>query len=282
MAETVSGEKNQEVLASVDDVKPDEEGGPVARAGFNYQDQIAVSFLIEMLEQASLLRVHCETHDDLVLVRSVDGSPTRLAEFVQVKAAEPDKLWSIADLCARKNGRAGTSIFEISIARDKHLEVSRFRLVTLRPVVSDLKMLTFPFGSPGREVDGERFTRLREELDERLPGFTSRKGHGSAYWLENCLWDERHNEEDVRTSNLFRLFRLSANEARPLLPEFLEVLLEELLAKAKAAGRAKWEPDRDKEDTHTRRATRLVGDTHARVARRDYGDFRWQPPHQDE
>ena len=35
---------------SVDDAKPIEEGGPVARKGFNYQDEIAVSFLLDMME----------------------------------------------------------------------------------------------------------------------------------------------------------------------------------------------------------------------------------------
>ena len=231
MAEKVTSKKKQPALPSVDDVKPGEEGGPIARSGFNYQDEIAVGFLIEMLETPTLLKVHCETHDDVLLVRAVDGSPARLAEFVQVKAGALDKLWSIADLCARKNGRTGTSIFEISLARDKHLEVSRFRLVTLRPVVSDLKMLTFPFGSPGRAVDAERFKTLQKELDERFPALTSTKGNGLAYWLENSFWDERYSEESVRTNNLVRLIQLSAKEKRLMLPEFAEVLLEELRAK---------------------------------------------------
>ena len=208
--------------------------------------RLQVGFLIEMLEAPSLLKVHCETHDDVLLVRSMDGAETRLAEFVQVKASEPDKLWSIADLCASKKGRVGSSIFEISLARDKHLEESRFRIVTLRPVVSHLKMLTFSHGSPGRETDGERFIALQSELDRRYPSLKSPKGNGTTYWLENCLWDERHSEEVVRKDNLIRLIRLSAKEGLGLLPEHAEVLLNELRAKAKAAGDAKWEPDRDK------------------------------------
>ena len=144
-------EKQISSWPSVDDAKPGEEGGAVARSGFNYQDEIAVSFLVEMLAEASLLKVHCETHDDVLLVRALDGSDRRLAEYVQVKASEPDKLWSIADLCLRKKAAPGTSIFEISLARDKHEEDSRFRLVTLRPVTNALRMLTFPSGAPGRD-----------------------------------------------------------------------------------------------------------------------------------
>lgn len=263
MAKKVIGKRKQQALPSVDDVKPIEEGGPIARAGFDYQDEIAVGFLIEMLETRELLKVHCETHDDVLLVREVTGSGVRLAEFVQVKASEPNKLWSIADLCARKDGRTGTSIFEISLARDKHHEVSRFRLVTLRPVVSELKMLTFPIGSPGREVDGKGFKTLHAELNRRFPALKSAKGNGPAYWVENSFWDERHNEESVHTRNLLRLMQLSSTEQRLILPEIAEVLVEELRAKAKAAAQAKWEPERDKKII-TRAALREWWDTRLR------------------
>ena len=247
MAEKENSVESPWTLPSVDDVKPSEEGGPIARSGFNYQDEIAVGFLIEMLEIPSLLKVHCETHDDIVLVRAIDGSATRVAEFVQVKANEPDKLWSMATLCARKKNKVGTSIFEISLARDKdYSEESRFRLVTIRPVVSDLELLTFPCGSSGREANGERFKALKSELDKRFPGLKSPKSNETAYWIENCYWDVRHNEDSVRNGSLLRLMRLSSKEGRPLLPEQADVLLEELRAWAKDAGNAKWEPDRDK------------------------------------
>jgi len=246
MSETEADLDNPQVLPSVDDVKPSEEGGPIARAGFTYQDAIAVGFLIEMLEIPSLLKVHCETHDDIVLVRAIDGSATRVAEFVQVKASEPDKLWSVADLCARKKTKAGTSIFEISFARDKHCEESSFRLVTLRPVVSDLEMLTFSRDAPGRETNGERFKVLKLDLDRRFPGLKSLKSNETTYWIESCYWDVRHNEASVRNDSLLRLMRLSSKEGRPLLPEQADVLLDELRAWAKAAGNAKWDSDRDK------------------------------------
>jgi hypothetical protein len=231
---------------SIDDDKPAEEGGPVARSGFNYQDEIAVGFLIEMLETSTLLKVHCETHDDVVLVRTTDDQQGRLAEFVQVKASEPDKLWSLADLCQRKKGKAGTSIFEISLGRDKHDEASRFRLVTLRPVVSALEVLTYSCGASSREPCADKMKTLRSELDERFPGLKSAKGNDAGYWLENCHWDQRHSEESVQKDNLLRLMRLGMKERRPLLLEPAEVLLTELRACAKAAGDAKWEPDRDK------------------------------------
>lgn len=246
MADTEPGKEKLQTFPSIDDVKPSEEGGPIARSGFNYQDEIAVGFLIEMLETPSILIVHCETHDDIVLVRTVDGAATRVAEFVQVKAEEPDKLWSVADLCARKKNKVGTSIFEISLGRDKHNEVSQFRLVTLRPVVSDLKMLTFKPRASGRETTGNLFKALSSDLDKRFPGLKSPKANGADYWVEHCYWDVRHSEEAVRTENVLRLMVLSDKEGHLLLPEQVNVILDELRAWAKDAGSAKWEPDRDK------------------------------------
>lgn len=235
---------------SIDDAAPDEEGGPIARTGFNYQDEIAVSFLIEMLETPTLVKVHCETHDDVILVRQQESSAPLLAEFVQVKASEQDKLWSVADISQRKGGKAGTSIFETSLGRDKHAEASTFRLVTLRPVVTGLEGLTYICGTPSRSPDTDAMKTLCADLEKRFPGITSPKGNGSSYWLENCFWDQRHSEELVRKDNLLRLLRLSSKEGYPLLPEPAEALLQELRALAKAAGDAKWVPDRDKKIIH--------------------------------
>ena len=232
---------------SVDDDTPDEQGGPIARAGFNYQDEIAAGFLIEMLESPALLRVHCETHDDILLVWAAEIA---IAEFVQVKADEPDKLWSVADLCQRRKGNVGTSIFEKSLGRDKHRETSRFRIVTLRPVVSALRILCHPWGSQGRSTADEGFKSLCDEIEGRFPSLKSPKGNSVTFWLQNCVWEQAHDEATVHKNNLLRLIRLSVREGLPLLPEIAEVVLSELLARAKAAGAAKWRPDRDKKILH--------------------------------
>jgi hypothetical protein len=231
------------IWPSVDDAKPAEEGGPLARIGFNYQDEIAAGFLITMLETPALLKVHCETHDDIVLVYQGDSASERVAEFVQVKASEQEKLWSVADLCQRKKGKDGTSVFEISLSRDRHRELSRFRLVTLRPVVHALEPLTHPIDAPCRDLDTEGMQVLCADLDERFPEIASPKGNKPRYWLQNCCWDQRHDEDAARKQNLVRLLRLGAKESRNLLVEPAESLLDELRGKAKAAAGAKWEPD---------------------------------------
>jgi len=245
MTETYVNPNEYKKFLSVNDVKPDDEGGTIARSGFSYQDDVAVSFLIEMLEKPEILKVHCETHDDILLVRKQDGVVTLLAEFVQVKANELDKLWSIADLCNHQQG-TNTSIFERSLARDKHVEDSRFRVVTLRTVANPLKVLTLPLGGPGREVDGKPFKDLQIEINKRFPNLKSPKGNGSDYWLANCIWDVRDSRTAVHDNNLIRIMRLSQMEGKPLLPDFGEGILEHLYSLVREAGESKWEPDRDK------------------------------------
>ncbi len=102
--------------------------------------------------------------------------------------------------------------------------------MTLRPVVSELKLLTFPRGGTGREPGGEKFTALKSKIDKRFPGLKSPKGNGTTYWLENCLWDQRESIQAVQKDNLIRLIRQSTKEDRQLLVEPAELLLDELRA----------------------------------------------------
>jgi len=162
-----------------------------------------------------------------VLVSSCTGA-SRIAEYVQVKGGEPDKLWSVADLCQRKGNKAGTSIFERSLLRDRCNEMSRFRLVTLRPVVSVLQPLALPLGSAGRVPRCTPTTKLASDIEARIPGLLSKKGNGVAYWIANCVWEHGCDKASVEKSNLLRLLKLAESENKPILPEAAEVLLNDL------------------------------------------------------
>src|SRR6266404_4570228 len=214
------------VFPSVDDVCPLDQGGSIARTGFTYQDEVAVSFVVEMLQNPALLRVHCETHDDVLLVWATkDGNA---AEYAQVKAAELDQLWTVAGLCRRDSGKLGCSIYERSLNRDAHQELSLFRIITLRPVSGDLDFLTYPRGAPGRECDNPHVLEVKAEIEHRCPGATSPKGNGAAFWLEQCKWEVCHDRAALARANVLALLRLASREERLLLPEQADILLEEL------------------------------------------------------
>ena len=234
------------VFPSVENAKPSEEGGPIARTGFNYQDEIAVGYLLDMLEDPSILKVHCETHDDAILISQQNASAQVVAEYVQVKASEDDKYWSVADLCVKVKGKAGSSIYETSLERDKHSEVSRFRIVTLRPVNGDLKILTYDRMASNRTGDSTKTTELIAAIKEKCKDAKSEKGNGADFWVRNCLWEERQGEEQNRQVNLLRVIKITQAEGRTMLFEQAETILQELRKKAKDAGDAKWAEGKEK------------------------------------
>lgn len=232
-------------LPSIDDMKPVEEGGPFARAGFTYQDEVGVNFLIEMLMSDELIKVHCETHDDLILVSKPASGQNNTAEFVQVKGNELDHLWSVATLCARQDTKPGTSIFEKSLSRDRCCEESRFRIVTSRSVNSDLKFLTYRYDPLGRQSSEEKFQALASKLNDKFPIFKSGKGNGPDFWIKFCYWDVRHSLDSVRNSNVVDLNALIAEEGMTMLPEQVDALLDEMRLKVKTASETRWEQDKD-------------------------------------
>lgn len=219
---------------SVTDSEPPEQGGPIARKGFAYQDRIAVSFLINMISDPTLEAMQCETHDDLVLFRSEDGRP--IAEFVQVKAGEPDKLWSPADLCLRP----GNSLLETSLGRDRYAEEARFRLVTFRPVTRDLRPLERPIGEDREPPTSNGMRTLRAFLEDRFPGAASPNGNGIAFWLERCHWDVRHDVAAVNRQCELDLLSCACEAGVGLNREAADRMLGELETMVRAASNLSW------------------------------------------
>jgi Cap4 dsDNA endonuclease len=218
MSESTETEEVQ--WPSIDDHHPREEGGPTARSGLSYQDEIVVGIFLDMISDVSIKRVHCETHDDIVIVKSGVENAIDIVEYVQVKSNEPDSLWSVAALCAKGE----ESVCAKSLGRDQHQEAARFRIVTLRDVHSDLKPLTYPCYGPGRETDCDQFVALSAEIKSKLPGLQSAKGNSTDYWLEHCQWEVRHDEKTIRDGNIVRILRLAAAHGVLLLPEHAEAI----------------------------------------------------------
>lgn len=227
-------------LPSVCEKHPDDQGGPIARQGFSYQDDVAVGFLLDMVDHENLLEVHCETQDDILLLW--EGSPERTAEYIQVKAGNRNKLWSVADARQRKSAKAvGTSLFEKSLLRDCCRENSKFRIVTQTAIVPELAILSYP--TENRPAQAEKIKTVRNALTAGRPKTRSKKGNDATFWLNNCVWEVRHDPKALTNAILLRIMQLSVSGGYPLLPDQGLLLLEELRAKVKKASDALWDPD---------------------------------------
>lgn len=229
------------IWPSVDVSQPTEQGGPIARAGFTYQDEIVVGFPDGDARRPHRPEGACDTHDDAIVIREFADTTALIAEYVQVKAEEPDQLWTVAALSEKKKT---VSLFETSVGRDKHLEVARFRIVTLRQPAKALKPLTYAFDSEARAADAQEMVQLQTDLETRFPDAKSPKGNGCGFWLAHCHWDVRYDHKAVINDNRRRLMTLAMQAGCTLMLDQLDALLEELRLMAKIAGDAKWVPDR--------------------------------------
>jgi hypothetical protein len=223
-------------LPSLFDVAPEEEGGPIARTGFDYQDELAVSLLIEMLGDPDVDCIFCETHDDVVVCRTRLGRP--VAEFVQVKAEQPYQYWSMAMLCERK-GANPLSLLEKSLGHDQFQEKAWFRLVTAAPVNKVLDVLC-KRPADRSTADKSRVDDLYNELQGRFPNLRSPKGNTLRYWLEHSFWDVRHDRQAIVAANLRALMDLADRERRLANWQQLNEFRRTMLGCVQAAGAARW------------------------------------------
>lgn len=193
-----------------DDIPPIEEGGVIARDGFDFQDHIAAMFCLEMLDNARIKEVRCESQDDITLVWEADSGED--VEFAQVKGNNLPHLWSIAELCKRekvsgdnKTSRTGSSIIEKSLQNDRFAEKSKFRIVTRLGVNTDLAILELPMNAPKRCAPNNGIDELCVELERKVVDFRSAKGNDHRYWAMNTLWQVEHSTEAVGMKNKMHL-----------------------------------------------------------------------------
>lgn len=234
---------------SVEDAVPTDSGGPDARRGFDFQDEVAVGILIEMMEDPSILRIQCETHDDTVILRDL-GNELLNACYVQVKGSQRAKHLSFADLCQREGGAPGSSLFEYSLGKDRHAEAGTFRIFTVRPLTDDLELLTYELSSAHRLPGDQAYEKLVKSLDDRFEGLLSPKGNGAGYWVSNCSWSAGLDEGGMCLKNTVNLLKLSKQLGFSIVIDHAELLLCELRRMVKEASAFKWVPDKAKKIFH--------------------------------
>jgi hypothetical protein len=220
---------------SIHVLSPLELGGVHARTGLSFQDHVAAAFLLRMLTDDRLSEVWCETQDDVTLIWEREEG--QVVEFVQVKSAELGHLWSVAELCRRENGRAGTSLLERSLAYDRAEERATFRIVTTRDVSKDLAVLKNPCDSPARH--GDALNSLHKKIGALLTA-RSPNGNDALYWLQNSLWEVRHTEDAVRSTNVLGLAAAVHKTDQFLAPDQVDELYARLVKIAYDAALAKW------------------------------------------
>lgn len=217
------------ILPSIHELQPLESGGTDAIRGFDYQDDVAAAFCIEMAENRDLLEVQCETHDDITLIRH-KGAVEKV-EFVQVKKIDLDQLWSIYKLCERKKGD-GSSILEKSLSRERCLEDCIFRIVTDTDVKNELDLLKYDYDDPRRDKHSSKFVFLCDAVNKRIGDFKSPKGNSCDHWLQNAYWDVRESREALRNANILLLQDLVYDQLGEFLaPDQANKIYDKLLRK---------------------------------------------------
>jgi hypothetical protein len=242
---TSSNQENSSVMKpkSIRELEPLETGGVEARHGLDVQDHVAAGYCIKMLQDPSLKEVWCETHDDITLIW--DAVNSERVEFVQVKSHELDQLWSVSLLCKREKkpkrpAVKGTSILERSLAHDRCSEACTFRLVTCRPVHTELLALSYPLSSQERVLATKELAALRKELVSQVGDYRSSNGRDCAFWMSQVLWEVVHSLDSIETKNLVELGEHLHAQGQYAAPDQVRELYAKLVRKVSDAGAAKW------------------------------------------
>lgn len=224
----------KESSSSESSVEAFEEGAHQARKGYDYQDLVAAGYCIQMLSEKSILRVECETSEDIVLtVGNVDAGEVR--EFVQVKSNRLDQKWTVAKLCASERKaeaapqnsqiKKDQSILEKNALRQRGHSNAKFRMVT-RTDVKDFDVLTVPT----EDRDPQALDALRSAIHEKIEERTTLSRAEIEYWVQHVSWEVLGTQEALFNHNLRLLQEQIEETENRVLPLFdLENLLRELV-----------------------------------------------------
>lgn len=236
------------------DLEPVEEGGRIARRGFEFQDHIAAAKCLDMLLDDGPSEVWCEAEDDIVLIWIVQG--IEHYEFIQAKSTNLGQAWTVDKLCRHEpasDGKGvGKSIVEKSLAHDRGLEPCRFRLVTTWEPHTLLQVLKLNLGTPARVAAANELKAAADAIEAKNGSHSSPNGNGIAFWTHNLMWEVHAAAEDVANANLIKLDKIIVKESRYLAPDQRQELYERLLRKVLNASLASGQTE--KEEKRLKRA----------------------------
>jgi len=181
-------------------------GGVAARRGFKYQDHVAAGFVLEMIGDPSIIRVECETADDIVLVHQ---GQCDVFEYVQVKTTEGDTKWTQKEICERDSGNGRTrptSLIEKSLLTDTRTGQALFRIVSRRDVNKTLAPLKTDMAVRARHP--APISGLADKFAKKWPT-ASPNGRTLGDWARHAVWQVAGDVEGLYAKNLKRLILLA-------------------------------------------------------------------------
>lgn len=183
-------------LPSIYTLIPSETGGSIARAGFTYQDHVAISYLFCLLNDPSIKEVWLETEDDILLI--IDDGVNNHVEMIQVKSNELTSRWSISQLI-------DSELLEKSLKRGRCKEDVKYSIVTSYGINEDLEVLKHEYHSKERtKTSLDSLSKKIKQKKKDIP--KNAKGHDLDYWIGNCRWHVYPNSiDDLKNKNIREL-----------------------------------------------------------------------------
>lgn len=217
-------------------------GGPAARQGFKYQDHVAVSFILKMLQDSNYSQVECETADDIVSVFQRSGQIVN--EYIQVKTTESDSKWNLNEITALDGTKANSSLLHKSLKCDVRPGIARFRIVTKRDVA---KILDGFKKEIDKRVLPDTTTARGVALCKKFKTFVSPQKRDFLYWAENLVWQVYGDVEALEAVNIKALSQLAEGlgnrpnftQLKAIYEEFLEIADKAATSSVKTAAASK-------------------------------------------
>ena len=216
-------------------------GAVSSRQGYKYQDHVAAKLIILMLESPEILRVECETSDDIVVFWK-NGEEER-AEYVQVKTTEGDKKWTINEVTNRKAVGKPTSLLEKSLLCDIEGLPPHFRMVSQRDIATQLQCLKI---ERKKRKNLTPFSALGDKFLKKHKTKSPANSLDLKYWAENAFWEVVGSERELEAVNTNSLFRLAEQQGETLSHGANYTIYTDLLKKVDDASRASKITDAEK------------------------------------
>lgn len=201
----------------IDSASASNAGGVAGRRGQKYQDHVAASFVIEMLDAPAILQVECETADDITVRWVIDGA--KVNEYVQVKTTDGERKWTVSELTTRTASKAGTSIAERSLTCDAYDEEPLFRLVTVREPRGNLVQFKIPRDKRINKPDA--VAAAAGSFSGKYPAFKSKNGRTLGDWANRLYWQVEQSFENLADRNILALLKLASRDGER--PTFNEI-----------------------------------------------------------